>query len=82
MITVLKVQLPLIKVPLALVRNAKGTFYQFIDMDKDKELVEELLKDKNNSDLVCYCKCEVENDKITKVLEHVSDIEYFLGDEE
>lgn len=80
--TVLKVQLPLINIPLVLVRNTKGTFYQFIDMDEEKELVNELLKDKEKSNLVCYCKCEVENGKITKVLDHVSDIEYFLEDEQ
>ena len=39
MITVLKVQLPLTKVSLLFVRNAKGTFHQLIDMDKEKELV-------------------------------------------
>lgn len=78
MITVLKVQLPLTKIPLLLVRNAKGTFHQFIDMDKEKELTNKLLKNNGKFNLVCYCKCKVENDKIVKVLEYVSDIEYFL----
>ena len=67
MITVLKVQLPLTKISLLFVRNAKGTFHQFIDMDKEKELVNKLLKDKKESDLVCYCKCKVENDKIVDI---------------
>ena len=78
MITVLKVQLPLTKISLLFVRNAKGTFHQFIDMDKEKELVNKLLKNKKESNLVCYCKCKVENDKIVDVLDYVSDIEYFL----
>lgn len=79
--TVLKVQLPLINIPLILVRNIEGTFYQFIDMNEEKELVNELLKDKEKSNLVCYCKCEVESGKIIKVLEHVSDLEFLLGDD-
>lgn len=80
MITVLKVQLPLSKGnPLAVAYNHSRSFREFIDIEKDKEIINEIFKGKK-FDLVAYCKCEVEGSKIVKVLEQVSDIEFLLED--
>ncbi len=80
MITVLKVQLPIsIDNPLALAYNNKGTFREFIDVSKDKDLIDEIFKNKKFC-LTSYCKCKVKGSKIIKVLEQVSDIEFLLED--
>ena len=80
MITVLKVQLPLSKDnSFALAYNYSRSFREFIDIEKNKEIINEIFKGEK-LDLIAYCKCEVEGSKIVKVLEQVSDIEFLLED--
>lgn len=79
MITVLKVQLPLTTgMPLAMVSNVTGTFRGFIDMNEEKEIINEMFKEKDKSCKIAYCKCEVKGSKIVNVLEQVSETEYIL----
>lgn len=82
MITVLKVQLPLNRDtnPFALAYNTKGTFRNLIDINENETLIDELFKEEKFC-LISYCKCEVKGSKIVKVLEHVSDLEFLLGDD-
>lgn len=71
MITVLKVQLPLDNNPFALAYNnpkCSEDFTKLISLE-EKELISELMGENTS---VSYCKCEIENGKIVKVLEYVT----------
>ena len=74
MITVLKVQLPLNNSnPFAIYFNKDKTVSGFIYIERNKKLIRGIMG-KNN--LVSYCKCEVVNDKIINVIEHVTEKEF------
>lgn len=79
MITVLKILFPPNKEtsPFAIAYNKKCSFCELINIHENKELIKQIFQNKQQD---CYCKCEVMDDKIVKVLAHVSKIEYLKED--
>jgi len=77
MIENLKVQLPVNKElhHHALYNNKDNTHLGLIDMNKDKELIDELMQGKE----ISYCKVEMENGRIIKVLDHITEKEFLEG---
>lgn len=74
MITVLKVQLPVNKSnPFAIFFNNDQSIIDFIKIDENKELMNQLM---GESKTISYCKCEVNNGRITEVLQHVTEKDF------
>lgn len=74
---ILKVQLPVDKTlhHHALYNNRDNTHLGLIDMNTDKELIDELMQGEE----ISYCKVEMENGKIIKVLDHLTEKEFLEG---
>lgn len=53
----------------ALVYNKEGSFKKFINIEKEKSLVDILMGENIN---VSYCLCEVKGDTIEKVINYVT----------
>lgn len=77
MVENLKVQLPVDKTlhHHALYCNKDSTHVGLIDMINDKELIDELMQGKE----ISYCKVEMHNGKIIKVLQYLTEKEFMEG---
>ena len=77
MSTVLKVQLPVNNSnPFAIFFNNNQTTIGLIKINDNQDLIAELMGENNS---ISYCQCEVFNGRITKVLKHVTENEFFGG---